>query len=126
MLRVLVVALTTASIFMLAVGQAASKKPQPPSSATLTASYDTSTQRLSIAGCGYDILLGAAQVTYIRPDGSTLSGNIGIWNDGPATDTHPAASCLDTNYLPTAMSGTWTITTAQAGVQLAETTITIL
>lgn len=119
-------ALVALLLALLAAGPAAAKKPRAAAATTATLTASWADGKLVLAGCGYDILIdGGVKVVFTRPDGSTLTGYIGIWNDGPATDTHPGASCLDWNYTYATQPGTWTIDTYQAGLPLAEATVDV-
>lgn len=111
-------ALILAAVCLVFSGIAAAKKPVS-AAATATLSGSWSDGKLSISGCGYDISIdGGVKVVYTHPDATTETWYTGIfWADG--------AQCLDNNYIPATDAGVWTVDTYQAGVQVAETTVTV-
>ena len=68
---------------------------------------------VSISACGY-YPYDVASVTITRPDGTTVSGFVGMWGTG----------CIDTGYFTASEAGTYVIRVSQGNTG-ASTTVSV-
>lgn len=86
------------------------------STAPTTVTATVTGAQVSLSGCGF--VVEPVQAVYMKPDGTTETWYIGIFNDNNV-------ACLDNNYIFVTEAGSWSVTLYQEGLPVASTTFEV-